>query len=135
MEIMVVLIVISILVGLLFPAVLRAREKARINRARSEVFELQKAWKLFSMSYPDEDLSSYSEMNTAETQLLAGAAGSGVNSNGIAFMEFNQEQLGNGFKDPWGGLYKLEFPSSTLPPTEWSFQSRVQCVNMQRYKY
>jgi hypothetical protein len=134
MEIMVVLVVISVLVGLLFPAVLKAREKARINRAQSEVFELQKAWKIFSINYPNAPLASYGSMDAATTQVLAGGSGGGVNSNGIAFMEFNQEQLEDGFEDPWGRIYLLGLQSSRLT-TEWSFQSRVQCINAQRYKY
>jgi hypothetical protein len=134
MEIMVVLVVISVLVGLLFPAVIRAREKARINRAQSEVFELQKAWKIFSIRYPDARIENYQSMDAATTQVLAGGTGGGVNSNGIAFMEFNQEQLEDGFEDPWGRIYRLELESSGVT-TEWSFQSRLQCINAQRYKY
>lgn len=128
------IVVISILVGLLFPAVLRARERARITLARSEIFELQKAWKLFAISYPDEVLSGYTEMDAATTQMLGGDSSSGGNLNGISFMEFDREQLDNGFRDPWKRLYKLEILDSTVT-TEWSFQSRVQCINAQRYKY
>jgi hypothetical protein len=131
---MVVLVVVSVLVGLLFPAVLRAREKARINRAKSEVFELQKAWKIFSINYPDAPLTRYRSMDAATTLVLAGGSGGGVNSNGFAFMEFNREQLEDGFEDPWGRIYQLGLQSSGVT-TEWSFQSRVHCINAQRYKY
>ena len=134
MEIMVVLVVVSILVGLLFPAVIRAREKARLNRAQSEVYELQKAWKIFSINYPNAQIENYRVMDSATTRVLAGDSGGGVNSNGIAFMEFNQEQLEDGFEDPWGRPYLLGLRSSGVS-TEWSFQSRVQCINAQRYKY
>jgi prepilin-type N-terminal cleavage/methylation domain-containing protein len=135
MEIMVVIVVISILVGLLLPAVFRARERARITLARSEIFELQKAWKLLAISYPGVDLTGYSEMGLAATQVLAGEAASGVNSNGIAFMAFNRDQLDTeGFLDPWGRTYKLDLQNPNIT-TEWSFQSRVQCINAQRYKY
>ena len=122
------LVVISIMVGLLFPALLAARERARRNRARSEAFELQKAWQVYYTTY--EQLPSHSEMTSAATQELGGD-----NKQRITFMEFSPKELAEGFKDPWKEPYKLSLAEGDAVTTEWSFQSRVQCVNAQRYKY
>jgi len=128
MEIMVVLVVISIMVGLLFPALMAARERARLNRARSEVYELQKAWQVYYMTY--ETLPGYTAMTPAATQELGGQ-----NPNRIVFMEFDPKELADGYRDPWKEHYKLDLAQGAAVKTEWSFQSRVQCVNAQRSKY
>ena len=128
MEIMVVLVVISIMVGLLFPALMAARERARQNRAQSEVYELQKAWQVYYMAY--ETLPSYTAMTPAATQLLGGQ-----NPQGIVFMEFDPKELADGYRDPWKQHYKLDLAPVEQVRTRWSFQSRVQCVNAQRSKY
>ncbi len=130
MELLVVVTVISILVGLLFPALLQARERARINRAQSEVFELQKAWTMYAMRYPDANMASFRQMDAATTQELGGG-----NADGIVFMGFDQDDLAEGFKDPWKRNYILDFRVGADVVTEWSFQSRVQCIGAQRYKY
>jgi type II secretion system protein G len=128
MEILVVLVVISILVGLLFPALMRARERARINRAMSEVRELQKAWHAYYMTY--REFPSGTEMTGTLTQVLAGD-----NPNQIAFMDFSEKALADGFKDPWGRLYEVQFDTTSDTTETVSFESRVQCVNAKRYKY
>jgi prepilin-type N-terminal cleavage/methylation domain-containing protein len=130
MEIMVVVVVISILVGLLFPALLGARERVRINSARGEVFELQKAWTMYALTYPEADMGRFSVMDSSTTGELAGD-----NPNGITFMEFEQDDLDNGFEDPWKRPYELDFEVGADVVTRWAFQTRVQCVGAKRYKY
>lgn len=127
-ELMVVIVVISILVGLLIPAILKAKESAREKKARTEIFELQKAWSMYYQTY--EKLPGYSEMNAAATSELGGN-----NDRKIAFMEFTNEELANGFLDPWKETYKLEFKVGDEVKTEWTFQTRVQCKNAARNKY
>jgi prepilin-type N-terminal cleavage/methylation domain-containing protein len=135
MEILVVLVVISILVGLLFPALMRARERARINRAMSEVRELQKAWHGYYMTYGEFPSGGTAMMDTSLTQLLAGVDVGGDNPNQIAFMDFSEKALADGFKDPWGRLYEVQFDTTSDTTETVSFESRVQCVNAKRYKY
>jgi type II secretory pathway pseudopilin PulG len=133
MEIMVVLVVISILVGLLFPALMAARERARRTRAEAEIRELQKAWQVYFTTY--ESFPSDGPMTKSLTEVLAGN-----NDNNIMFMEFPEKALGNngdknGFRDPWGRHYEVEFNVKASYPKKSAFQSRVQCLNAQRYKY
>jgi len=133
MEILVVLVVISILVGLLFPALLSARERARQSRARAEVFEIQKAWQMYYQTY--EKLPSHTEMSADATKVLGGDDIGGENPKKITFMEIDSKSLEEGFKDPWKKTYKLDLAKEAKVTTEWTFQSRVQCINAQRYKY
>jgi len=127
-ELMVVVVVILILVGLLMPALLKARESSREKKARTEVYELQKAWAMYYQTY--EKLPGYSEMNAAATSELGGN-----NKKNIVFMEFTPKELANGFRDPWKGTYKLQLKSGQDIKTEWTFQTRVQCKNAVRGKY
>lgn len=127
-ELMVVVVVISVLVGLLVPAILKAKESAREKKARTEVFELQKAWSMYYQTY--EDLPGYSEMNGTATSELGGN-----NPGNITFMEFTDEELATGFRDPWKETYKLNLVKGADVQTKWTFQTRVQCKNAARGKY
>jgi prepilin-type N-terminal cleavage/methylation domain-containing protein len=134
MELMVVIVVISILVGLLIPAILKAKEGAREKKARTEVYELQKAWGAYVQYHQERNsnytVPSYDVMDAAATGDLGGG-----NADGIVFMEFTPDELKDGFKDPWKELYYLEFIDPDDVTTEWSFQTRVQCKNAARGKY
>ena len=135
MEIMVVMVVISILVGLLFPALLMARERARKNRAATEIRELQKAWQVYFTTYGKFPANGRKPMNKSLTDVLAG-----LNTDGIVFMEFPEAALGNdssknGFRDPWGNHYEVDFDVKNAFNKRVAYESRVQCINAQRYKY
>ena len=134
MELMVVIVVISILVGLLIPAILRAKEGAREKKARTEIHELQKAWATYIQYYQDLDskyiIPDYTDMDIKATADLGGG-----NDAGIVFMEFTPKELAEGFLDPWKELYKLEFQKVKDVETKWKFQTRVQCINVARGKY
>jgi len=135
MEIMVVLVVISILVGLLFPALRLARERARKNRAATEIRELQKAWQVYFTTHEEFPANGESEMTKDMIKHLAGEG-----PDGIVFMEFPEDALGddsekNGFRDPWGNYYRVDFNVSDTFTKKAAYESRVHCVNAQRYKY
>jgi len=135
MEIMVVMVVISILVGLLFPALLMARERARKNRAGAEIRELQKAWQMYFTTYQSFPASGQRSMNKSMVEVLAGG-----NPDGIVFMELPEAALGddsekNGFRDPWGNHYEVDFDVKNAFNKKVAYESRVQCINAQRYKY
>ena len=129
MELMVVIVVIGILVGLLVPAIIKAKEGAREKKARTEVFELQKAWAMYYQTYKTLPFVGVGLMDSANTTLLGGG------TDGIVFMEFTPKELDDGFKDPWKELYQLEFADPENVSTEWTFQTRVQCMNAARNKY
>lgn len=130
MEMLVVLAVIGILTGLLFPALMGARERARITRARSEVQTLQQAWLAYWNTYGKWP-GGVSSMTPAAVAIL-----SGNNTYKIAFMEFDERHETEGFLDPWGNPYRIDLTDS-VPATdvEWAFTTRAHCVNAARYKY
>ncbi len=130
MELMVVIVVISILVGLLIPAIIRAKEGAREKKARAEIFELQKAWGAYYQTFQTLPFSGVGVMDGVNTTELGGG-----NADKIVFMEFTPDQLVDGFKDPWKELYQLEFADPEDVSTKWTFQTRVQCMNAARNKY
>ncbi len=133
-EILVVFVVIMILVGLLFPVISNALLSAKENRARTEIFEIQKAWTLYAMSYPNVNLASFTEMDAATVQVLSGDDAS-RNPQQIRFMDLDPHEINNGFLDPWGNPYKLNLTAGQTVTTESVFQSRASCINEQRYKY
>ncbi len=135
MELLVVLAIIGLLMGLLFPALMGASERAKITRARSEVQTLQQAWLAYWNLYgkwPD----GVSSMNPGAVEILAGL-NTTENPSRIAFMEFDERQLREGFKDPWGeSFYRIELDDmDTDTEVEWHFTTRAHCVNAARYKY
>jgi len=144
-ELMVVVVVISILVGLLIPAILKAKESAREKKARTEIFEIQRAWATYIQYYREIEgdkftLPVYKEMSSAAVNDLGGSGGR--NNNGVAFMAFTKDELDNGLYDPWRNkgkpgehLYKLSFSDEGDVKTKWKFQTRVQCINAARGRY
>jgi type II secretory pathway pseudopilin PulG len=132
MELLVVLAIIGILIGLLFPALWSARERARVTRARGEAMQLQQAWLAYWQTYGD--LPAFTEMDPAAVEVLGGE-----NDNKIAFMEFDNRHYSEGFKDPWGeNLYQLKLSvqkDAVDAKTTWEYQTRVNCVNAARDKY
>lgn len=117
-EIIVVIAVIALLMGLLFPALRNARERARIARARSQVMVLQQAWLAYWNTY--NELPTYNAMTAAACDLLGGN-----NPDGIAFVEFDQSAYDNGLVDPWGNLYQLEFDTVRAEAAGAFYRTRV----------
>jgi prepilin-type N-terminal cleavage/methylation domain-containing protein len=139
MEMLVVMVVILVLMGLLFPALMGARERAKVTRARSEIQTLQEAWLAYGTLYGGFP-SGYTMMSAGAVNVLGGN-----NPQGIVFMEFDERHRKDGFLDPWWNgrqatipdhLYKINL-GSTLPAAdvEWRFTTRVHCANTARYRY
>jgi len=128
MEMLVVLAVIGLLMGLLFPALMRARESARITRARAEITTLQQAWQAYWNVY--KEFPPFTEMGTDAVAELGGG-----NLHGIAFMEFDVRHENEGFLDPWGNPYRITLIKDAAPETKWTYKTRVHCVNTARYRY
>jgi len=137
MELLVVLAIMALLMGLLFPALMGARERAWITRARTEVQAIQQAWMAYWTTYGQTKgwpLAGDVPMDGAAVAILAGTD-TAANPLGIGFMEFNDEQLSNGFLDPWGKPYKVVLAAPTTEATDWAFTTRVHLVNTARYRY
>ena len=143
MELLVVIAVIGLLMGLLFPALQGAVARARITRARSEVQTLQSAWLAFRNTYADpEDLGAFvwpqgiTQMDVAAVRILSGAD-TGENPLGIAFMEFDARHEQDGFLDPWGVPYQVDLGYEEGQDYEISreFKTRVYLGNAARDRY
>jgi prepilin-type N-terminal cleavage/methylation domain-containing protein len=142
-ELLVVVAVILILMGLLFPALIGARDRARLTRARSEIQTLQEAWLAYGNLYGS--FPTYEAMTADAVKVLGGENIDDNNPQEIAFMEFDERHRDEGFVDPWWNgrqttlsehLYKIELGSESADEDiEWRFTTRVHCVNTARYRY
>jgi len=125
-ELLTVIAIIVILAALLFPAVGKVRQKAKIMKARQEISQIDVALRGYADEYnrPVPNVVGYG--NWAESTLqgiqitdpmvrmLAGDTtvldgdGNVANPRGVAFLEIPQNSLRNGaFADPW---YESEPP-------------------------
>ncbi len=141
MELLVVVAVIAVLMGLSFPAIQGAIDRARVTRARAEISSLQQAWLAYWNTYYDHTTGarpsfwpSSGEMNAFAVGVLAGE-NTDANPQGIAFMDFDDQHLEDGFLDPWGNLYQLELRDAVRVESEWTFQTRVFLGNTARANY
>ncbi len=99
-EMLVVIAIIMLLMGLLLPVLGRVKEQARKVRARSEVRQIELAWKAYLQDHRKWDFAAGSvmQMGPAEVTRLRGQ-----NTKGIAYMEFEAASLNpaGAFVDPW----------------------------------
>lgn len=135
-ELLVVVLIILVLAGLLFPALIHAQKMARIRKAKSEAADLAKAWESFWDTYqkwtelglPE---ASWFEMEPDKVEILAGL-NSSINTNSKKFMNFSDRQLSAGFKDPWKGLYRVKRQGATVQ-MEQQYRTRAYMANVRRY--
>jgi prepilin-type N-terminal cleavage/methylation domain-containing protein len=142
MELLVVMVIIGLLVSMLFPVIMLARERTRRTKAQVEVMSLATAWRAYYQTYGV--LPSDTAMTPANTAMLGGVVGAN-NKAGIVFMRFSEDDLGKGFRDPWywkvkaaersSHFYQLDLNTSSIGSTKWTFQTRVHCMNHNRGKY
>ena len=102
-ELLVVIAIIMVLAGLLFPALNAAREKAKWTKAKTEVKQLELAWKSVLSDYRTWTLAVVTtgnnmKMGTTQASYLAGG-----NTKGAFYMEFDQASFNTSgdFVDPW----------------------------------
>ena len=142
MELLVVVAVIAVLMGISFPAIQGAIERARVTRGRAEVAALQQAWLVYWNTYYDAQQNELppfwpptAVMNAQTVGILAGENAT-ANPRGIAFMEFDDRHLEEGFRDPWDeDYYQIEFQEIAEATSEWTFETRVFLGNTARGKY
>jgi type II secretory pathway pseudopilin PulG len=145
MELLVVMVIIGLLVSMLFPVLMLARERGRRTKAETEVRAIEIAWRAYYQTY-DRLPSGGIKMTPEYTQMLAGKDVSIGNEAGIAFMDVTDRELQEGLRDPWywqvkaaerdDHYYQIMFSTdSTSIPTKWTYQTRVHCMNHNRGKY
>jgi prepilin-type N-terminal cleavage/methylation domain-containing protein len=133
-EMLTVMAVIGVLASLLLIAVTRAREKARREKASAEVRELGKAWKAYWGTYGTLMGWPYTgpkEMDAGAMRILLGIDKT-RNPLGLVLMDSHPKTADQGFKDPWGNLYKVDFSSSLQEGIE-RYETAVTFPNRKRY--
>lgn len=134
-EMLTVIAIIGILVGLLIAGLAYARQKAKIAKCKAEVRQLSVAWKTYWLvygSWPPGCANQNKEMDGSIMQVLMG--GPNDNTQKIIFLDLGTNVLGNGFKDPWGHVYKVDFRKTTAPMVDW-YESTVAFPNRRMYDY
>ena len=134
-ELLVVMGIIAILLSLIVPMTAKAKQKARIAKAKTEISALETAISAYYGDmghYPTDNTSNANETsNTIIIKHLSGrTGGTGAYDNTIVnnadwngpYMEFDADQIvGGNFVDPWGNAYTIEIDldgdTSTTPPT------------------
>ena len=112
LELLVVIGIIMLLAGLLFPALTAAREAAKKTKAKADVKQLDTAWKAVLLDYRSWALAAVSPKagavlpTTGAASKMADTAVSylqGGSSKGVIYMEFDRSSTNaNGyFVDPW----------------------------------
>jgi len=122
MELLVVVAIIAILMGLMLPAVHRARESARRTKAKAEVHQIATAWKSYFNDYRSFPDTGNSEMDNDAISNLDGTGGD--NPRHFRYMEFpqsvydEQPDSARRFRDPWERpyWYALSPTYSVSPP-------------------
>lgn len=108
-ELLVVIAIIMLLSGLLFPAFSIVREKAKQAKAKTELKQLETAWRAVLSDYRGwaSQAPGAQTMAPALVNFLQGG-----NPKGVIYMEFDQASTNTvGFVDPWGSVYGLSLGS------------------------
>jgi len=99
-EMLVVIAIIAVLVGLLLPAIGKARQFAKRTRARTELRQIEIAWKSYYNDYREFPSSGINEMSGTAIDIM-----NGDNPRHTRYMEFDADATE--FLDPWGGIYQV----------------------------
>ncbi|MEI8138825.1 MAG: type II secretion system protein [bacterium] len=129
-ELLVVIAIIMILGGLLFPAFSAARESAKKARAKSDVNQLNTAFKAILLDYRDWATAAVPSLNSSGgdvalsvVQYLAGGV---ANPRRCVYMEFERASTNaaGAFIDPWKNVYKVAIGPGSVTPTGFSTLAR-----------
>ena len=118
-ELLVVIAIILVLAGLLLPAFSYAREVARKTRARSEVKQLDTAFKAVLSDYRSwgsAAIGPYVSGQDVNSTLVIYLRGG--NTKGTVYMEFDQASTNSAgsFIDPWSQVYQVALGTGSLTP-------------------
>lgn len=120
-ELLVVIGIIMLLMGLLFPAFSKARETARRTRAKAEIRQLDVAWKGVLSDYRQWPVpTGNSSMSASMVDFLSGA--SAANTRKITYMEFDGASTNAaGMLDPWNQknpnqVYQVSLGNNEVTP-------------------
>jgi len=107
-EMLVVIAIIGILMALLFPAFTHVMKKAKVTKAKTEISQIEQAWKAFLMDYkkfpPGTDAKEGVGMETKYIDHLIGDDTS-INVRGTMYMELDPNE---NYTDPWGRIYNIK---------------------------
>lgn len=131
-ELLVVVGIIAILAALLLPVLQAAKNRAQVRRARAESRELTKAWQAYWDVYHTLPGASF-DMTVANVRILQ-ADDTTWNNLNIKFMDFTPDARQNGFKDPWGNYYKMEYVKGDIT-NQLNYRTRVYFPNRKAYWY
>jgi type II secretory pathway pseudopilin PulG len=144
-ELLAVIIIIMILIGLLAPALIAARNYTRRARAQAETGELAKAWEAYWLTYeqwpPAFNVNNTDNVNNTERTITMNSNAVAIlagrdpaqNTNNIPFMPFNRRAHTRGFLDPWGRPYRVVFASTNLD-RRTSYGTTVYMANRRRFR-
>lgn len=108
-ELLTVIAIIAILVGLLFPAIRSAIQKAEKSKAQAAVTGLATAFRAFYTEYGrwPGNPNTPSGATDVTTNYFSSSYG---NTRNIGFFDFNAKDLSGAiFNDPWGSPYRVVF--------------------------
>jgi type II secretory pathway pseudopilin PulG len=131
-EILAVALIIMILAAILLPVFAKARTQAKIRKARAESHELIKAWQAYWTAYTNWPSYGIDFAMTREKVRVLSGEDRGVNPLSIQFMVFTPTARDDGFKDPWGNLYKVGL-SKDSASASWTYKTRAYCANREKY--
>ena len=103
-ELMVVISIIAVLVGLLFPAIKTAMLKAEVGKAKATVMSIASAFKAI-----DREFGGWTNIATSNPQDLHTKLFS--NPRGTIFLETASRDIDSGgfLIDPWNNRYRIAF--------------------------
>ncbi len=99
-ELIIVIAIIGLLAGMLLPALHRARMRARRTKCKTEVKQIEMAWKSYLNDYRELPSSSPITMGPTAIQILKGQ-----NTYKYKYLEFKPGVTE--MQDPWYNVYKM----------------------------
>ena len=134
-ELLVVILILMVLAGLLFPALVHAQTVVRKKKAKAEAIELAKAWEAYWDAYQGWTLPLIFQMKDDKVAILAGLD-TAANTNSLKLMDFDKTEMVNGVKDPWKTLYQVhKNPNSDTVESKQEYWNRAYMANRKRYVY